>query len=198
MDTTISKIENLVSLTQNSVFMNLMKLLLGLPILIFCLSCSSNAQEQPTDSKDIDAGFQAPIIFEEYGSLAPYFERQNDTTYVINFWATWCGPCVKELPYFEQLHNTYADKKVKLLLVSLDFPDQIEKKLIPFLKDKQLKSEVVALIDSDMNSWIPKVSDEWSGAIPATVIYNKSKRAFYEQSFDSFDELNNILKPFLN
>ncbi len=145
------------------------------------------------EQKPIQAQFESPLILEKYDQFAPYLNKQNDTTYVINFWATWCKPCVKELPYFEALHNTYSDKKVKVILVSLDFPDQIENKLIPFLKEKQLKSDVIVFTDGDMNSWIPKISETWTGAIPATLVYKNTQSAFYEQSFDTFKELDNII-----
>ena len=86
---------------------------------------------------------------------------------------------------------------VEVILVSLDFPKQIESKLIPFLKKRELQSEVVVLDDVDSNTWIPKVHEDWSGAIPATIIYNKRKRMFYERSFNYEElelELNKIIK----
>lgn len=170
-----------------------MKFYLSICCLLLLIACSPQQapeQAQTTPPKN------DLVIYDSYAQLEPLFQKQNDTTYVINFWATWCKPCVKELPYFEDLHNTYVGKKVNVVLVSLDFKEQIETKLIPFIKDKQLKSTLIAFTDSDMNSWIPKIAEEWSGAIPATLVYKNSKRAFYEQSFDSFDDLNNILKPF--
>jgi thiol-disulfide isomerase/thioredoxin len=125
-----------------------------------------------------------------------YFQKKNDSIYVINFWATWCKPCVKELPAFEKLVVDYSDKKVKILLVSLDFSDKLESQVIPFIKKNSIQSEIVLLDDADANSWIPKVSPEWSGAIPATIIYNKDNRKFYEQSF-TFEELETEIKLFL-
>ena len=125
-----------------------------------------------------------------------YLQKKNDSIYVINFWATWCKPCIKELPAFEKLASDYSDKNVKLVLVSLDFPDKLESQVIPFIKKNNIQSEVVLLDDSDANSWIPKVSPQWSGAIPATIIYKKDNRKFYEQSF-TFEELEVELKTFL-
>ena len=132
-----------------------------------------------------------------YKELEPLLSRNDDKTYVINFWATWCAPCIKELPAFEKLQANYKDKKVEVILVSLDFPNQIESKLIPFIKKNQLKSQVVLLNDPDQDTWIPKISKKWSGAIPATLIYNSKNKAFYERSFH-FDELENELQKFLN
>lgn len=125
-----------------------------------------------------------------------YLKKKNDSIYVINFWATWCKPCVKELPAFEKIAADYASKKVKILLVSLDFSDKIEGQVIPFITKNKIQSEVVLLDDADANGWIPKVSPEWSGAIPATIIYNNNTRKFYEQSF-TFEELETELKTFL-
>jgi len=101
------------------------------------------------------------------------------------------------MPYFEKLNANYKDKNVEVLLVSLDFPFNYDKKLKPFIKKNKLQSKVVALDDPDMNSWMSKVDEEWSGSIPITIIFNKNKRQFYERSF-TYNELENELKQFLN
>ena len=113
-----------------------------------------------------------------------------DTTYVINFWATWCAPCVKELPYFEELNAQNKDKPVKVVLVSLDFKSRVETGVIPLVKKKNIQSEVVVLADGKASEWIDQVDSSWSGAIPATVIIKNNKRYFYEKSYESFEELN--------
>ncbi|MFT4801649.1 MAG: thiol-disulfide isomerase/thioredoxin [Flavobacteriaceae bacterium] len=131
-----------------------------------------------------------------YNELKPLLEKNDGKTYIINFWATWCAPCVKELPYFEKINQEYSDKNVEVLLVSLDFPKQVERKLIPFINKRKLKSEVVLLDDINENVWIKAIDKSWSGAIPATIIYNKNNRKFYEQSFD-YKTLKNELLTFL-
>ncbi|TPV35442.1 TlpA family protein disulfide reductase [Paucihalobacter ruber] len=133
----------------------------------------------------------------DFEGLKPYLNKTDDKTYIINFWATWCAPCVKELPYFEEITKQYQGKEVEVILVSLDFPRQFESKLKPFIADKNLQSEVIALNDMDMNSWIPQVDESWSGAIPATLIYRQGKRQFFEKSF-SKQELQTLLKQFIN
>lgn len=138
-----------------------------------------------------------PPIYNAFEDITPLFEQQNDTTYVINFWSTWCAPCVKELPYFEELNAQYAPQKVKVLLISLDFPKQLETKLKPFLKKHNLQSELFVLTDPDANSWVNAVNPEWSGAIPATVIYKGAKKEFYEKSFEDLAELEAVVLPFL-
>lgn len=132
-----------------------------------------------------------------YEGFENFMNMKDEYTYIINFWATWCAPCIKELPYFEEVGEEYKNRNVKVILVSLDFPKQVEKGLIPFINKKKLKSTVIHLDDPDANSWIEKVSESWSGAIPATIIYNKNNSKFYEQSF-THDELEKELNKMLN
>jgi thiol-disulfide isomerase/thioredoxin len=136
------------------------------------------------------------ITVYNFEQLEPWLHKDNDTIYVINFWATWCAPCVKEIPDFEKLHAEYKNKKVKVLLVSLDFPNQIESRVLPFIERMKMTSQVVLLNDTRANRWIPLVSEKWSGAIPATLIYGKGFREFYEKEFN-FNELEEIIKPLI-
>jgi thiol-disulfide isomerase/thioredoxin len=128
----------------------------------------------------------------DYKGFEPFLSNQNDSVYVVNFWATWCAPCVKEIPYFEKLNETYKDQKVKVLLVSLDFRKNLESALIPFINRRGIKSEVILLSDPDSNSWINKVDKNWTGAIPATLIYTKTERSFYEKEL-TYNELDSLL-----
>ncbi len=99
----------------------------------------------------------------------------KDTCYIINFWATWCVPCVAELPEFNKLQDKYAGMPVKVLLVSLDFKGDNTFKLARFLEMKKVKPEVVWLSHTDPNVFIPKIDNTWEGSIPATVIVSPGK-----------------------
>ena len=112
----------------------------------------------------------------------------NDTTYVINFWATWCSPCVKEIDYFEKLHKDKIHPKLKVILISLDFVNQKDSRVIPFLTKKGISAEVRIMTDTDYNAWIDRVDPSWTGAIPATLIYNKDRRVFLEKEL-TYNEL---------
>ena len=101
--------------------------------------------------------------------------NNSDTTYVVNFWATWCKPCVGELPEFEKLNKEYSSKKVKVILVSMDFKEELNKKLKTFLTKNKYTCEVVLLDEVNGNDFINKISEAWSGAIPATLITRKNK-----------------------
>ena len=131
----------------------------------------------------------------DYDGLEPLINSKNDNIHIVNFWATWCAPCVKELPYFEAINKNYKDKNVDVLLVSLDFPKNYNDKLKPFIKKHNLQSRVVAFDDTDQNRWIPAINKDWSGALPATIIYKGDKRKFFEKSFTQ-EELETELKQF--
>lgn len=173
--------------------------------LIFSVSCKESVKEEvqvkiqeeekAQTSTDVASSFNLKVY--DYDGLKPLINKADDKTHVVNFWATWCAPCIKELPYFEKINEEYKDKNVEVLLVSLDFPRQYEKKLMPFIKKRNIKSEVVCFDDVDQNRWIPDINEDWSGALPATIIYKGDKRKFYERSFTQ-EELENELKQFLN
>ena len=127
-----------------------------------------------------------------YTEIKPLLNQTGDKIYVVNFWATWCAPCIKELPYFESLNQR---KDVEVLLVSLDFPKHKQSRLLPFVDKNKLQSKIVHLDDKDENYWINDIDPNWSGALPATLIFTKKQRGFYEQSFTA-SKLDKILKLF--
>ena len=124
--------------------------------------------------------------------------NQSDTVYVINFWATWCKPCIEELPAFQKLDSLYRDKKVKVILFSLDSKKQVNEKLLPFLKKHHIRCTVYITDVVTFNKRIDEVSPDWSGAIPATLISGKTKagKLFFEKPF-TFDELEKIVQPLI-
>ena len=134
-------------------------------------------------------------VYDTFDDFVHELNKKDDKVYVVNFWATWCAPCVKELPYFEELGKKYPN--VEILLVSLDFKNQLDSRLKPFLAKKSLESRVVVMGDPKANSWIDRVDPDWSGTVPATVVYRKNKKKFFEKEFNSLSELEEIVLPFL-
>lgn len=135
------------------------------------------------------------ITFRNFEELNTYIQKNNEKPLVINFWATWCAPCVIELPYFEELHQ--KNQNIKIVTVSLDFDKQVESKLKPFLKKKNYSFVATYMADKNFNNWISKVDENWSGSIPATWIINGNKGIFVEQEFASYEELNQFVNESL-
>ncbi len=164
---------------------------LGICLLITVISTTIQAQQIIQNSS-----YKIPIY--NFNQIEPLFNpaTNNDTVYIFNFWATYCAPCIKELPHFEKIGQEYTDKKVKIILVSLDFKSQIESRVIPFLQRRNILSEVVVLSDPDANSWIDKVNPNWSGAIPATLIVKGNRKEFYEKEF-TYEEIKSLTNKFL-
>jgi thiol-disulfide isomerase/thioredoxin len=150
-----------------------------------------------TPDQTLQANGQQIPVFQNFEEVESLFHREDDATYVINFWATWCKPCVEEMPYFERLHDAFPDEKLKVVLVSLDFEQQLESKLIPFLEKNKLRSDVLVLLDGNFNRWIDKVSEEWSGAIPVTLVYNAKGRSVHNNQFASYEELEDMVRGLL-
>ncbi len=175
--------------------------LLPLLVLVF-LSGTLHAQQEdftwlagsPKATVETASGPIPVLSFEE---LEPLFHQEGPQVRIINFWATWCAPCIAELPFFEKIRREYADRGVEVTLVSLDMPSMWEKRLPAFIEKRGIESPVVVLDDPRQNDWIPRVSQDWSGAIPATLIYSADRREFYEQPFDG-PELEAVVQSFLN
>jgi len=117
----------------------------------------------------------------------------KDSTYVVNFWATWCAPCIKELPHFEKLGAEYKSEKLAVLLVSLDFKSKLQSNVVPFVKRKNLKNEVFLLNESNPQEFIDRIDPSWSGSIPATLFIKNDKRKFVESEF-TYEQLLNEYK----
>ncbi len=184
-----------------------MRLILSLLVVLLTISCKqTNSKEvavdtqnskqttEPSSVSETEEAVKFPVY--DFAEFEPLLHKDDETVHIINFWATWCKPCIAELPYFERINSEMKDQNVSVTLVSLDMPSMWKSRLEPFVEKKQLQSEVVILDDPKQNDWIPKVSEDWQGGIPATLIYTKGKRAFFERGF-TYEELLNEIQPFL-
>lgn len=112
----------------------------------------------------------------KFEKLQSKFKNKSDTTYIVNFFASWCSPCLKELPLILKFSNENKYTKYKVLLVSLDFKKNYLD-VLPSLVEKYQISQTIYLLDeSDSNYWISKLDKNWSGQIPATFIINGSSK----------------------
>lgn len=133
-----------------------------------------------------NSAWSQQVAMVKWPDIQKILNQKSDTTYIVNFWATWCKPCVAELPSFEQVEQNYKGQNVRVLLISMDFAKELKTRVIPFVNQRKIKSRVWLLNEPDANSWIDKINSEWSGAIPATLIVNnhKNKKVFFEQKLE--------------
>ncbi|MBC8045576.1 MAG: TlpA family protein disulfide reductase [Fimbriimonadaceae bacterium] len=132
-----------------------------------------------------------PVQFADFEKFLA--ENNNDTLYVINFWATWCKPCIEELPYFEKLNAETQHEKIKVILVSMDTESRWGNALTEFIQKRNVQSEVRSFYNKKPIDWIDRISPEWSGAIPATLFLYKGNKTFHEKEF-TYEELQTIIQ----
>ncbi|MFK7903936.1 MAG: hypothetical protein AB8B69_02365 [Chitinophagales bacterium] len=134
----------------------------------------------------------------DFAEFQKRIQKDDDTLYIYNFFFFFFMPCVKEMLYFEQVDDEYANQKVKLIFVSLDFIDLLSKKLVPFINGRSISEDVWLLNERNPNSWIDKVSEKWTGSIPATLFMHAPSdyEAFYERSFE-YETLKEVVEEAL-
>jgi thiol-disulfide isomerase/thioredoxin len=127
--------------------------------------------------------------------LQKILNNQSDKLFVINFWASWCPPCVKELPGFFEVQKALKPENVEFIFVSLDFPSQRETALKQFLEKSGYRGDVYLVTETDADKWIEKVDPKWQGNIPTTLFLNNKKkiRKFHEGELTE-TELYSIIK----
>lgn len=128
------------------------------------------------------SGFTQQVRKVKIDELTSYIDSCEHPL-VVNFWATWCAPCVEELPWLQEGVAQFKKEKVELVLVSLDFDKEYPKGLQDFIQKKNYKATYFWLDESNADYFCPKIDEKWSGGIPATLFINKKTgyRKFFER-----------------
>ena len=165
------------------------------------LTLNSSAQSSES-KKSVPIGttkhdYSVKIV--RFADLEAVMKNNDDKLYVVNFWATWCRPCVMELPGFMEVNKVYqANPHFKMILVSLDMATVAETAVRPFLKKNKMNVDTYLLDDNKhMNEWIPAIDKNWSGAIPATMFYRNGKKLEFIENKMEKSELEQIIKKYL-
>jgi thiol-disulfide isomerase/thioredoxin len=111
---------------------------------------------------------------------------------LVNFWATWCEPCVEEFPDLMKLAREYRPRGLEIIFVSIDDPEEINAKVLPFLQAQNVSFQTYIKQAKDDEAFINAIDPNWSGAIPATFIYDANgmlvKRLVAQQNYETFAE----------
>lgn len=109
---------------------------------------------------------------------------------LLNVWATWCKPCIEEFPALIRLQQSYRDSPVDIIAISVDYPDEVESKIIPFLDSLAVSFTVFVADISKPEDLIKTLNPAWGGAVPATFVFDRhgQRRAFLlgEKSYEIF------------
>ena len=134
-----------------------------------------------------------------FDALKTIINRKDDKLYVVNFWATWCKPCVSELPGFMEVNNMYLNNPhFKMILVTLDMAKDLNTSVKNFINKNNITPDVYLLDDNKrMNEWIPAIHTNWSGAIPATVFYRNGEKLEFIENVIEKEELVKLINRHL-
>lgn len=162
-----------------------MKRILGLSLTVLLIACQSMKDQKP------------PVLaMVDYAELTQVLQQDDDVLYLVNFWATWCKPCVEELPHFIEVNKEMANnEQFKMIFVSLDRSEQLQLGVKAMVESKNINADVYLLNDpTKMDEWISATDVGWSGAIPATVLYKNKKKLYFHEGQLSETELKSIIQ----
>jgi len=132
------------------------------------------------------------------GELSEIINKRNGKGLLVNIWATWCLPCKEEFPGLIKLSNQYEDK-IDVVGISIDYPDEVESKIYPFLNEFQVSFINYVNGEKDAEEFIHFLNVEWSGAIPATFVYNSNgNQVEFFIGKKSFEELEEVVLNYIN
>lgn len=160
-------------------------------VLFSCNKKNENITEEST--------LEQLTLITDYTQLFSKFKQQDNRLYVVNYWATWCKPCIEELPEFMSVNEEMkGNDNFEMILVSLDKADEINTEVKPFIENNNITTDVYLLSDNKrMTQWIPLVNEYWSGAIPATALYKNGEQVAFKEGQLTKDELKAIINKHL-
>ena len=167
--------------------------------LVFCLvvlfysSCSKREEKADAQNATVGAATGMDLLqveaIDERGFRQLVTQRKGKALF-LNLWATWCKPCEEEFPDIVRLSNELPPTVIDFVAISLDYPDEVESKILPFLREKKITFKVYVADVKDQESFINTVNSVWSGALPATIVYDETgrRKAFLvgQQDYETF------------
>ncbi len=170
------------------------------PLFLACLWLSGCGEPAPTTAAPAVVTLLAPAgpppVYTDFAAVQPLFAQRNDTTYLINFWATWCKPCLEELPLLQQLQDERADDALRIILVSLDTEAGAIDRIPAYLKEGAITLPTVVLTDEQAR-WMRELDEHWDGSLPTTFVYRNELRYVYRRNFRTLPDVAAAVAPLL-
>lgn len=159
---------------------------LFLILLVFSSGCTK--ENETGQSKSGFYNNDVPVVDEVW--IKNKIENREGKILFVNFWATWCVPCIEEFPDLVKIYDEYKNSDFEFLSVSVDLPSDIESKVKPFLAEQSAHFPVVVVEEKRSDRVIDLINPEWNGAVPITVIYdehgNRQEFIHEAKNYDSF------------
>ncbi len=157
--------------------------------LFFIMSCTDEKVEQRYNENKLGRDYLIVRVLNEM-TLDSLLSDRNGKILLLNVWATWCMPCREEFPDLVKLAKSYDGDVVDIVGISADFPDEIDSKIVPFLKEQKVNFTNFVQNFEKQEDFINRLNEEWQGALPATFIYdssgNQQRYLLGKQSYNSF------------
>ena len=174
-----------------------------LALLMLLVSCTPPEEAMPATAEffapaaaPAAATVAAPRVYDRYAEVAPVFTQNDDTTYLINFWATWCKPCLEELPLLQELAEEHRNDKLQVLLVSLDTEASAISRIPAYLEQKDITLPTLVLRD-ETAAWQRALDEKWDGSLPTTFIYRGPLRYIYRRNFNTLPDVEAAVEPLI-
>lgn len=178
-----------------------MKFLALIPILLLslCLGCRAEqpAPQAATPAAPAEGTAKTPVVRTASASeLAGLLKAAQGKIVVLNFWATWCPPCVEEMPALASFYNATSREEVVFLSLSADDPATANTTVQEFMHKHDLPFDVHVLAERDPDALTSALGGEVSGALPTTLIFNrKGQRVLTHDGIITQAELNEAIRP---
>ncbi len=164
-------------------------------ILVLISGLAFFAEPDFSDKEKLD-GTGVQLLDRE--GLQKIISTRNGKPLLLNFWATWCIPCREEFPDLVKFYSDYKDK-VDVIAISVDYPKEIETKIKPFLTEMNPAFITYVYSERDQEALINMINKDWSGSLPATVVYNfEGKQTLFNDGKMSYEEFRNSVTNHIN
>jgi thiol-disulfide isomerase/thioredoxin len=143
------------------------------------------------DSVRKEAGPVDPI---DQTGLKELVSKRNGRILFLNIWATWCAPCVEEFPDLIKLAQSYPGSEVEVVGISADYPDEVESKILPFMRKQNVPFRIYVAKFDHQEDFINSLNPSWSGALPATLVYDAGgKQGYFSVGAGTFEKFKRVI-----